>query len=100
MSFFKLEPTEIEEKRKNDSTLFLDVREAYEFEEFNIGGKNIPMNEVLSRSEEFNSFEEIVICCASGKRSNVVAHHLSKKLPHLKVYSIIGGIHAIENQLS
>ena len=77
------------------NAILIDVREDYEYEDQNIGGVNIPMAEVLSRSDEFLNFDEIYLCCKSGKRSKTVAYHLSQLLKDAKVYSLNGGLDAI-----
>lgn len=74
------------------NAILIDVREDYEFEDQNIGGVNVPMAEVLGRSDEFLNFDEIYLCCKSGKRSKTVAHHLSQLLEDAKVYSLDGGL--------
>ena len=49
----------------------IDVRTPREFMMGNVkGSKNIPLDEVSSRIEEFKSIEgNVVLCCASGGRS-------------------------------
>tara|TARA_R110000868_G_scaffold213576_2_gene463671 strand:- start:156 stop:458 length:303 start_codon:yes stop_codon:yes gene_type:complete len=78
----------------NKKPCLLDVREEYEFEDSNIGGRNIPMSEVLSHLEELKDNTDIFVICKSGKRSKAVAYHLSKELDNCKIYSCNGGIEA------
>ncbi len=53
----------------NDKTI-IDVRSYGEFQGGHIAGsKNVPLNEIPSRMEEFKSMKNIVLCCASGNRS-------------------------------
>jgi rhodanese-related sulfurtransferase len=49
-----------------------DVRETYEFDEFNIGATLIPLGELPNRLSELSDLknEEIIIHCRSGARSN------------------------------
>jgi rhodanese-related sulfurtransferase len=49
-----------------------DVRETYEFDEFNIGAKLIPLGELPNKLSELAHLknEEIIIHCRSGARSN------------------------------
>lgn len=50
----------------------LDVRETEEREEFNIGGKHLPLGEIRNmETESLNDWkdEEIIIYCRSGNRS-------------------------------
>ena len=54
-----------------DSFIFLDVREPYEFAEFNLGAKLIPLGDLMSRVVELDGSQdaEIIVHCRSGKRS-------------------------------
>lgn len=49
-----------------------DVRETYEFDEFNIGATLIPLGELPNRLTELSNLknEEIIVHCRSGARSN------------------------------
>lgn len=49
-----------------------DVREPYEYEEFNIGGKLIPLGELPFKLDELAHLkdEEVIVHCRSGARSN------------------------------
>lgn len=49
-----------------------DVRETYEFDEFNIGAMLIPLGELPNKLSELAHLknEEIIIHCRSGARSN------------------------------
>jgi rhodanese-related sulfurtransferase len=49
-----------------------DVRETYEFDEFNIGATLIPLGELPDRLSELSNLknEEIIVHCRSGARSN------------------------------
>ena len=49
-----------------------DVRETYEFDEFNIGATLIPLGELPNKLSELAHLknEEIIIHCRSGARSN------------------------------
>lgn len=49
----------------------IDVREPYEFEEFNIGAQLIPLGEIPGRLDELEHLknEEIIVHCRSGARS-------------------------------
>ena len=63
---------ELKQKLDNkENFIFIDVREPFEYAEFNLGAKLIPLSEVMARINELESYknEEIVIHCRSGKRS-------------------------------
>lgn len=92
MKFIEINKEEFKAKQENQELFIIDVREEYEFEESNIGGINIPMAQVLSRTAEFDNQNEIYLCCASGKRSKTVAYHLAEQLADTTIYSLNGGI--------
>ena len=58
--------------------LLVDVREYYEFEADNFGGKNIPLSEIPESIETFPSGKKIVFYCNSGKRSLQAARLLEQ----------------------
>ncbi len=95
MSFKELPVLEFNQ-RLNESTdsILIDVREDYEYEDLNIGGVNIPMADVLSKSDEFLNYNNVFICCKSGKRSKTVAYHLSQLLQGINIFSLEGGLDA------
>ena len=47
----------------------LDVRQEYEHEDYNIGGQNIPLDELDDRLDEVETDKPIVVYCATGNRS-------------------------------
>lgn len=64
--------TELKEKlAKKDDFLLIDVREDYEYEEFNLGGKLIPLGDLMHSIDDLEDKmdEEIVVMCRSGNRS-------------------------------
>ncbi|QNL51192.1 HesA/MoeB/ThiF family protein [Olivibacter sp. SDN3] len=66
-------------------TQLIDVREAWEFEESNVGGINIPLNELPFRKNEIDKSKPIILACQSGKRSRYAAKIL-KMLNEAPVY--------------
>ena len=49
----------------------LDVREEWEYQEFNIGAKNIPLSVFMTKLEELEDWkdEEVIIHCKMGGRT-------------------------------
>lgn len=82
------------EVRNAANSVVVDVREGWEFEEFNLGGVNIPMGEVHSRVGELSNFQTIFVICANGSRSKVAAHFYGRTpiLANSTVFHIKGGI--------
>ena len=81
-----------------DNLFVLDVREPFEFQIANIGGRLIPMNEVPRRMAEIDRNREIVVHCAVGARSQRVAEFL-KQNGYEKVSNLAGGIKAWSEQI-
>ena len=77
--------------KSNFDTILIDVREEYEFEEFNIGGINIPLYEL---SEQLNTIEQgkhIIFVCQNGQRSKL-AILISRDKYKGALYSLKNGI--------
>ncbi len=86
----------IELKRRIDakeSLNILDVREQYEFDEFNLNGTLIPLGELPGRLDEIESFknEELIVHCRSGKRSATAQQFLLQN-GFTNVRNLIGGV--------
>ncbi|MEQ8323942.1 MAG: rhodanese-like domain-containing protein [Vicingaceae bacterium] len=78
--------------QSNQEFMLIDVRESYEFEEQNLGGTNIPLDEVLRRKDEIPSEIKVVMCCKSGKRSAAMVHTLNRKFGFNNLSSLEGGL--------
>lgn len=82
---------------EKDHFEIIDVRTKQEHKDFNIGGKNIPLNELENRWEELLQSKKIVFYCTSGKRSAEAVRILSRKL-ETTAYSLINGISNLKNK--
>ncbi|MEY3195025.1 MAG: hypothetical protein RIQ78_1122 [Bacteroidota bacterium] len=53
--------------------VFIDVREPWEYEEFNLGAQLIPVGDIMNRMWELEDHKasEIVVHCRSGARSGM-----------------------------
>jgi rhodanese-related sulfurtransferase len=87
--------TELQEKMQSGSTDFLviDVREPYEYEEFNIGARLIPLGDLASALDDLQEWEEkeIVVMCRSGARS-AAAKQFMVQNGFKNVRNLIGGV--------
>jgi len=83
---------------RNDNFLLLDVREPYEFQIAQIGGKLIPQNDVPNRLGELNREQEIIVHCRSGARSQKIAEFLQSN-GFQKVSNVAGGILAWSDEI-
>ncbi len=88
-------------KRRMDAgenVFILDVREPYEYQIANIGGRLIPQNDVPQRLAEIDRDREIVVHCRSGVRSQRIAELLSQA-GYPKVVNLAGGILAWADEI-
>lgn len=74
----------------------IDVRSLRERDEFDIGGKHIPVEEIEENIDYFNDRNSKVLYCSTGKRSAEAVKLIKQKLPHAKVYSLEGGLTRLE----
>ncbi len=92
--------TALELKRmlaSEDPPLVIDVREGYELEEGTIpGAMHIPMNTIPVRLGELPRDRDLVIHCAVGQRSWIVAQYLVR-MGYERVINLEGGIVAWQN---
>ncbi|WP_285058015.1 HesA/MoeB/ThiF family protein [Pedobacter ginsengisoli] len=64
---------------RHEDFLLIDVREAYEYEESNIGGLNIPLYELADRLTEIPAVQRLVFYCTTGYRSKIAANLVRAK---------------------
>ncbi len=76
----------------------IDVREPYEFQIAQIGGKLIPQNDVPQRLAEIDRDREVVVHCRSGARSQRIAEFL-KQAGYPSVVNLAGGILAWSDEI-
>jgi adenylyltransferase/sulfurtransferase len=93
--------TPVELKRRIDAgedVFILDVREPFEYQIANIGGKLIPQNDVPQRLTEIPRDREVVVHCRSGARSQRIAEFL-KQSGYTQVVNLAGGILAWSDEI-
>lgn len=73
--------------------VFIDVREPWEYEEFNLGAQLIPLNTLVSNMQELEDHkeDEIIVHCRSGARS-AMAQGLLLANGFKKVLNLKGGV--------
>ena len=83
-----------EELILNNSPLsiqLIDIREPYELEDGSIlGNINIPMGDILQKTNKLSKTKQIIIYCNTGRRSKPVVYML-KKLHNISAYNLEGG---------
>tara|TARA_R110002072_G_scaffold11333_9_gene51504 strand:- start:1984 stop:2298 length:315 start_codon:yes stop_codon:yes gene_type:complete len=101
MSVIHLVPKDfINQLASSPNHVLIDVREDHEYEDFNLGGINIPMGDLLSRIDEVKDYQNLFLCCKSGKRSQAIAFHLKNKMKDKAVYSLDGGLEAYQKTIN
>jgi len=81
-----------------DDFQLIDVREPYEYQIAQIGGKLIPQNDVPNRLGEIDREREVVVHCRSGARSQRIAEFL-KQAGYPNVSNLAGGILAWSEEI-
>ena len=76
-----------------DQFVFLDVREQYEFDEFNLGARLIPLGDLMNRAWELDDSknEEVIVHCRSGKRS-AMGQQILQSMGFTNVRNVEGGV--------
>ncbi len=77
-----------------NSIELIDIRTGQEREDFNIGGKHVPLDQLYSYIDKMNKDTKTVLYCASGKRSGEAVKVIKKKFPEADVFSLDGGLKA------
>jgi len=70
----------------------IDVRTERERDQFDIGGKHIPLDELEENIDQFNDDQPRVFYCATGKRSAEAVKIIKKRFPGANVSSLQGGL--------
>ena len=88
--------TVLELKQKLDNKediLVLDVREEWEYQEFNIGGKLIPLAQLQGAIDDLDDWmnKEIVVHCKAGARS-AAAKSFMQSQGFKNVRNLLGGM--------
>lgn len=81
------------------NSIIVDVREQWEFDEFNIGGLNIPLAEIREHRDTLLPFQHIVIVCTNGIRSKIAARDFcrAEQLQDKEFYHLAGGLLGVED---
>ncbi|MFB6307257.1 MAG: ThiF family adenylyltransferase [Flavobacteriales bacterium] len=89
-----IEPEELKELMSNgEEVSIIDVREPYEVDICNIGGTNIPLNELPHNVDRIPSQNKVAFLCHHGIRSQKAIEYLKREKNFDNLYNINGGIH-------
>lgn len=78
---------------KGEKPVIIDVREPWEYEEYNIGGRLIPLGSLPEMAAELEDLKdtEIIVHCRSGARSATAKAFLTQQ-GFSRVRNMLGGI--------
>ncbi|GAB4013419.1 hypothetical protein GCM10028808_32460 [Spirosoma migulaei] len=93
-SYTDISLSDLELLRQQPASAVLDVRDEWEFDEFNIGGLNIPLPDIRARKAELFPYNPLIVICTNGVRSRVAAKDLLRQpeFQHKTIYHLYGGI--------
>ena len=92
-----MEDISVEELRQrleaNEAINVIDVREAYEYEEDNLGSIHIPLGQLPFSMEQIEQYkdQELIMLCRTGNRSGQAKMYLAQQ-GFSKVRNVLGGI--------
>lgn len=85
---------EVDQLRQQPATAVVDVRDEWEFDEFNIGGLNVPLPAIRARKAELLPYSSLIVICTNGVRSRIAAKDLLRQseFGNTTIYHLLGGI--------
>lgn len=102
ISIPEISASELEEMRRTrpNEIIIIDVRESFEVEQFNIGGKHLPLGRLQEKITELPSDKELVMVCQSSVRSKNAAQFVKSKNAAVKIYNLKGGLISWKSQFN
>lgn len=93
-SYTDITLAELETLRNRPNTAVVDVRDEWEFDEFNLGGLNVPLPDIRARKTELLPYNSLIVICTNGARSRVAAKDLLRQpeFQNKTIYHLHGGI--------
>ena len=89
----QISPGELKEKLSADEDIVLiDVREPHEHAAYNIGGKLIPLAEIITQVNEIPRDKTVVVYCKMGIRSQIAIQRLQEKFGFDNLINLKGGM--------
>lgn len=89
-----LSPEEVHMMKQLTLTTVVDIREKTEIEHDSIGGQWQPQSGGIDWWKEIPDEHNIIVYCASGRRSSFVVRDILDESPKRKVFNMMGGIEA------
>lgn len=80
-----------------EDVFLVDVREEEEHADFNIGGKLIPLTELMDHLDEIPKDREVIIYCKLGVRSQIAIQRLEQK-EFNNLVNLTGGVNRLKKK--
>lgn len=77
----------------------IDVREDFEYEMSNLGGKLIPLGGILIEAEQIAKDKPVVVMCRTGRRSAAAIMQLEQQFGFTNLANLQGGIMAWSQEI-
>ena len=77
----------------------IDVREADEHSEFNIGGTLLPLGQIIRKLYSIAKDKPVIFYCSKGIRSQFAIQKLQEKFPFNNLVNLIGGTEAWKREM-
>lgn len=91
----QISPAELYQKLSDkEDIVLIDVREPEEHAAFNIGGRLIPLPEIMSHAAALPKDKMVVLYCKMGIRSKIAIQRLSDKYGFTNLVNLTGGMEA------
>jgi adenylyltransferase/sulfurtransferase len=95
----EITPLELQKWKESRIPFFLlDVREPWEYTEYNLGGHLLPLAQLPAQTSQLPSGLPIVVVCQSGARSAQATTLLRTHLGFQEVFNLKGGVQACIQQ--
>ncbi len=93
-----IEITELGQILALSNSVLIDVRDEWEYEEFNVGGLNIPMSEIRDKRHLLLDYDHVIVACTNGGRSRIAVKDYLRaiELADKLFYHVEGGILGFE----
>ena len=97
-TFTDISLPEMQRLRQEPGAVVVDVREPWEFEEFNEGGVNIPLSKIRENRQRLENHDPIIVICTNGTRSKVAAMDYCRvpAWAGKEIYHLKGGMLEVE----
>jgi rhodanese-related sulfurtransferase len=89
----KITVQELQQKmEKHEDFQLIDVREDFEYEMSNLGGKLIPLGRILTEADQIAKDKPVIVMDRTGRRSFAAIEQLEQQFGYDNLYNLEGGI--------